>query len=199
MNKNESYLLGVMLGDGYLNYNPCNRTYNICMKTKDSEFAERFVTELNISVSKKIFMFKEKNESCKQGFHYKCLLINKEKYTYFKKELINYENLVKRESKPVIIAFLEGMYDSEGCVTDKKYSNRIIFNNRKKELINFVKLLLNKLGIESHVYSTLNKGKPYYELYVCTNKEISKFAKLIKFTIPRKQKRLMKIVNSNRS
>lgn len=194
-----SYIMGVLLGDAYTNID--KRSYNICLKSKDKEFTKRFKKIINIYSNNKLstrFSI-EKNTSCKQGFHYKTLTSSKEFYFLILKLKKEIFKEIKNQTTKNKIKFLEGLYDSEGCVTNKNYSNRIIFNNRNKKIIKLVSYLLKNLNIENHQYKSMNQGEYYYELYICKKTNFIKFHKKIHFCIPRKEQRILKLINSNHS
>lgn len=199
LNDNTCYIYGVMLGDGYINRNKINRSYYVCLKVKDLDFAKRFANEIYIYTGRMPKIRKCTWKTSKQGFIYHVKISNKELYHKIIHVKDNFYNLFNNLDNNLSKQFLEGLYDSEGCVTDREFSNRIILNNRDLKLILLAKLLLSKFNIESHYYETMNKNKPYYELYVCTRDRISLFHKLIKFSILRKEERIDKILNSNHS
>lgn len=182
-----------MLGDGYIM--KYNRSYYVCLKVKDYEFAKRFCKELFTYKSIKPKIRKEYWESSRQGFIYQIKFSNKQLYSLIIALKDNFFNEISTSSDDIKIYFLEGLYDSEGCITDKRFSNRIIMNNRNYEIIELSKILLKDIGIESHISQTTNQNKPYYELYVCSPNEILKFYNIIRFSISRKQKRLIKLIS----
>jgi intein-encoded DNA endonuclease-like protein len=107
-------------------------------------------------------------------------------------------------------AFLRGFSDSEGCVNKSGY---IIISNTDYELLEYVKDLLQRLGIESSgprptrsrqgTASRFHNGsykrrKDGYYIYIRAGSNIN-FYKNIGFTIRRKQRRLGNYVKKRRT
>lgn len=196
MDKNLSYLFGVMCGDGYIHKNNLNRNYYISLKSIDKDFLVKFRKVINSLIEGSARIWKEKNKSCKQGFHWKSEIGNKRLFLKIK-DFKRHQSVILSKNKRNKISFLEGLYDSEGCVTDFKFSNRIHFNSTNRKTIHIVKTLLEEFKLNPHLYVNKNRYPKYYDLYLCTKKEFIKFHRIIHFSIGRKEKRVLKLISKS--
>jgi hypothetical protein len=194
-----AYILGVMLGDGSLTKR------RIGLITIDKDFALNFKKKLEKWSGLKGRLYKYFNKQTyiyKQGFCYSVFL-NSRKARDFVKGLIYYRKTqriywkyLKKTSftKEQKIAFLQGLYDSEGCI--KTY--RIDFSNTSYWLILLVKKHLNSLQIKPNI----SKGKKVkdrlrnYRVDITGKKNIFRFHSLISFSIKRKQNALNEMIAS---
>ena len=114
-----------------------------------------------------------------------------------------------------VIAFLQGLFDADGCVVDQpangtRYAG---LGSRSEELLIGVQELLASLGIASTIYRTGVKSAsfqytrkdgsqvtygsdgPSYDLRI-TSGALRQFHKLVGFTLPRKSERLENVVGT---
>jgi len=190
--KDLSYILGVILGDGYI----VNKkgSYMVGLYVKDKVFAAAFVKSLNNIGLKTIMEPREDMwvvRSCNKDF---C-----EWFGHL--DLSQITSLI--EENDLIIPFIRGLYDSDGSfqVTNKKYDYRsIIIYNTDKTLLESALHLLSKIGIRSILSLKRKAGKvttrkdgvkiiskkDFYSLSVHPQKEVSNFLLKIGSNIPRK-------------
>jgi len=194
---NYAYLLGVLLGDGNIMYN------RIRIAVKDKDFILNVREKLQKIVREKIKIVKKDNTN---GF-----LKNKKTSFLFHIEFnsVNFVKLIRRdikkieflENKKCQIAFLEGLYDSEGSVDFDRLRIRLIMKN--KEVIRLISIHLNNLKIKHFVSQFKNKrGKPKdypkWSIIRIYDDKVLKFNKLIHFSIWRKEKILINLIKKKR-
>ena len=190
------YVIGVRLGDGYVREN--NGNYIIGLTAKDEEFVEKFGNCLGNVLGRKPIRPRRIAET------YVAVASSKTLYELLKKpvDLKRIRRYVEHCPK-CAAAFLRGLFDSEGCVSEKGYIKLI--NSNYELLVYAQKLLWRYFGIEStgpwpHTQkgTTMHDprtGKQYktnedcYYIYIRA-KGLPAFHKHIGFTIKRKQKRL---------
>lgn len=199
----KSYILGVILGDGYV----VPKCYRIGLYVKDREFAKKFrKCIINVYGKCSINKFHDKDRLVKtNGKTY--LYKNK---TYFTsqihskkacKDIMKYlstgnptpTEILNSNNKEIIISFLEGLYDSEGSISSKKYrgfiARRIVFYNKDYRLIQNVITLLEKLNIRPSK-PTISKYSGVYSLQTSAKKSVLNFCNNIHLSIPKKQMEL---------
>jgi ribonucleotide reductase alpha subunit len=106
-------------------------------------------------------------------------------------------------------AFLQGLFDADGCVVDQKAKGTryVGLGSRSKKLLQDVQELLASLGVSARIYTTGTKTEsftyttvgreertygsdgPSYDLRI-SGRSIAQFAKRVGFTLSRKQDRL---------
>jgi intein-encoded DNA endonuclease-like protein len=194
-----AYVIGVKVGDGYVaRRRRAVKSYNrvrIGLKVKDREFAAEFGRCLAKVLGRQ--PIKPKYSSGK----YVAEVRSQTLYELLKKP-VDLDGLKKyiEHCERRMAAFLRGFIDSEGSV-DK--SGHIRITNTDYELLEYVKDLLKRLGIEStgpkpkHQQGAVarfrngnyKRRKDGYYIYIRAGSNIN-FYKNIGFTIERKQKRL---------
>jgi ribonucleoside-diphosphate reductase alpha chain len=115
-----------------------------------------------------------------------------------------------------LIAFLQGLYDADGCVVNQldKGNRYVGLGSRSEELLLGVQELLAAMGIAGRVYSTGTKSEsfrytrkdgreavygsdgPSYDLRI-TGRSLREFAAQIGFTIATKQDKLVSIIDQH--
>ena len=189
--KDFAYILGAVLGDGYIYLRKYGGEIRISVRDKD--FAENFYDSLR----------KWSNLSCRL-YYYRGFWRVYSSSIIVAKVLKNFDlNKLKDMPEEIIVAFLKGIYDAEGNLNRR----RVRFYNSNITLINLVKKLLEIVGIrpikiyrrdkETHFI----KGrkvivKPVFTLGFDQKKNLEIFYNKIGFSIKRKQFKLEKIVTS---
>jgi len=198
-----AYVIGVVLGDGYAyRRRRAIKGYNAVMvglKTRDLEFAVEFGRCLSTVLRRE--PIKPRQDKSVGGY-----VVEARSQTLY--ELLR-KPLDLDRLKPYIehcercgATFLRGLFDSEGCVDKRGY---IHIDNTHLRLLDYVKDLLQRLGIEStgpkpkqrrgRVFYNPWRGKTYvlskdvYHLHVRARSNAN-FYKTIGFTIRRKRIRL---------
>lgn len=179
MNENLAYILGVLLGDGYVSYTD-KGNYIVGLEVTDKKFADEFIKALN-KLGLKTRCYTRKRMHWK--IHYCVYSYSKQLYKYVKN--IDYNSLYDELTKDInfVTSFLKGFYESEG--SDFKYGKVILFNSNT-DLIKFISKLIVFLGFKVSITYDKRKNvthnrKMLYKLSVLGNhKEKLKFINLIK-------------------
>lgn len=202
-----AYVYGVALGDGYVG-NQGNRMYTIELRTVDKDFADYFQCCLERWSGLKCYRY---------YFKKYCTSISKKtsKVHFVRlqsKQAVKFvQNLSAENITGILIKpFLQGLYDSEGCVVYyPKYNQKgVHFYNTDFHLVLLVKNLLEKLGIQGAIISkqklyakksvdgakTYNSKPWLYTLSLNKKEDIEKFYMRVGLNIQRKQKTLKQIV-----
>jgi intein-encoded DNA endonuclease-like protein len=190
------YVIGVRLGDGYTSEK--SDGYIIGLRAKDIEFVEKFGRCLGNVLGRKPIRPK------KYAGTYVAEATSKTLYELLRKP-VDLKRIRKyvEHCKKCIATFLRGLFDSEGCVSEKGYITLI--NSNYEVLVYAQRLLRERFGIESTgpwpytrkgtIMHDPRTGKQYktkkdcYYIYIRAE-SLPKFYQLIGFTIRRKQKRL---------
>lgn len=197
--KNLSYILGVIEGDGCIDKN----NYSVDLGVTDKNFALTFKKSLEnwSGLITKLYIYNNYSVLYHVVLHSKIVAIYLKKYhTINKIEKVVEKVKGGRE-------FLSGMYDSEGSIGSKQ----IVIYNNNKQLLLLCKNLLKDLNIDSgRICVSTKKGTimPFprgkigiarfnnYVLRINSRHNLIKFRDLIDFNIKRKQKKLINEINS---
>jgi intein-encoded DNA endonuclease-like protein len=206
-----AYVIGVKLGDGYTRRNrravKGYNTVRIGLEVKDREFAEEFGRCLVKVLERRPIKPRYRNDTGKY-------VVESRSQTLYEllKRPVDLDGLEKyiEHCEKCTAAFLRGFSDSEGCVNKNGY---ITISNTDYELLEYVKDLLQRLGIETtgprptrsrqgtvarfHNGSYKRRKDGYY-IYIRADSNIN-FYKNIGFTIKRKQRRLGNYVKKHRT
>jgi intein-encoded DNA endonuclease-like protein len=208
LNKNLSYILGVLCGDGYLSKDK-KSTYEIGLRTIDKDFALTFKSSLqkifNLFPVIKIIppgvcKIRGKLYKCKKQF--KVVIFSKRIYN----NLLKFDAIGKFKTKTwripkeimnsknekIIGMFLRGFLDSEA--TAGEYCIEIASINKKG--LNDIKYLLSKLGIRRFYF--YEDWKNVWKLIISGKDNLFLIYQKIGFTIERKQSVLKNSVEYKR-
>jgi len=205
LNKDLSYILGVLAGDGYLTYNNKLRRYQIGLNATDKKFVNEFKKSL-IS----FFQITPTNEFKKSkkvnwNDQYATRLCSKEACDYinsigeFRKENWTVPKIIKESDEDVKCTFIKGFFDSEGEID--KQIGRVGATSMNLEGLKEIQELLNDLKIRSTIILVKDlrpNTSQKYRLRINDKKSIILFNDLIGFTIQRKQQILDQFVNNHR-
>jgi intein-encoded DNA endonuclease-like protein len=203
LDENLSYILGVLCGDGYMDYNSKRRNYCLGLSAVDREFVNYFKFCLfNFFKIKSTKEFKKsRNENWKDQFVTRlcsknaCDFINS--IGNFKGDIWRIPEVIKNSSDRVRSAFLKGFFDSEGEI-DKKIG-RVGAVSINFEGLEEIGILLNGLGIKFTIIKKKDlrpNTSQKYVLRIHDKNSIKLFYELIGFTIKRKQEILIKFVSN---
>ncbi len=201
LNEDLAYILGVLIGDGYMNYNNKFRNYNIGLSAVDKEFIEEFKRVLY-----NYFKIKSTDEFRKSKIknwndQYITRLCSKEACDFinsigqFKKENWKVPEVIKIADDNIKCAYIRGFFDSEGEI-DKRIG-RVGATSMNLDGLKEVKNLLESLGIRSTIIKkkdTRPNTSQKYILRIHDKNSINLFKEMIGFTIERKQQILEKFV-----
>jgi intein/homing endonuclease len=178
---------GFILGaseDGTIYFRPKKNQYNIEIEQKVSNWLETVKTSLQ-----DVYRLNINIRQTSRGY-YRLTVLSKQLYT----ELLNFRkdyNKVLFENKNFQLGFLQGIFDAEGTVHNKR--NQIRISSKNKTVMEITRKLLNKFGI--------NTGKLYKDLAVFVlpfygKDNMKMFAKNIGFRHPEKKQRLSVLISN---
>jgi intein-encoded DNA endonuclease-like protein len=206
-----AYVIGAKLGDGYATRRRrIIKGYNdvtIGLKVKDRDFAEEFGRCLEKVLRRRPIKLRYRNDVGK----YVVEIYSQTLYELLKKP-VDLERLKKyiEHCERCTAAFLRGFADSEGYVNKRGY---IYISNTDYELLEYVRDLLQRLGIETigprptssrqgtiarFCNGNYKRRKDTYYIYIKTDSNMN-FHKNIGFTIRRKQRRLENYVKKHQT
>jgi intein-encoded DNA endonuclease-like protein len=207
-----AYVIGAKLGDGYATRRRrIIKGYNdvtIGLKVKDRDFAEEFGRCLEKVLGRRPIKLRYRNDVGK----YVVEIWSQTLYELLKKP-VDLDKLKKyiEHCEKCMAAFIRGFADSEGYVNKRGV---IYISNTDYELLEYVKDLLKRLGIESTgPWPKRLQGKTFYDpkrmkrytykkecfhIYIGAGSNIN-FYKNIGFTIRRKQRRLENYVKKHQA
>jgi len=119
-NEGRGYYYGVLLGDGFYEEHPSNRSPYVMLKAADRDFVEHFAEVVSRLVGKKYAVCANSRAkgNCRAQWHCKCYhrpLVQESIEVTRGKTII--PNGVLMAERAVQIAFLQGLMDSEGWIT----------------------------------------------------------------------------------
>lgn len=195
-----AYVLGVMLGDGTL-----SNQNTVRLQAIDKDFVVNFHNKLEKWSGMKVCKIYETLNGKNRHNLWNALLNSREANRTLKRFLLDIDRIMLNAPRKCKIAFLEGLYDSEGSVSITSYKNKIVrFCNCNKQLIDLMIEIFKMLGIEKIRINCriLPSGKEFFEPVISMririrrgerpefNQDFEKFKQLIHFSIARKQDRL---------
>jgi len=198
LDKNFAYIIGVLCGDGYMDYNDKRRTYQIALSVTDKEFLEQFKKALfkYFEINPTNEFKKSKNIKWKDQFATRlcskeaCDFINK--FGDFKKFKWRIPEVIINSNIQIKCSFIKGFFDSEGEIDKRNW--RIGATSVNLDGLNQVGEILRSLGMRYTIIKTKdNRPNTHqkYRLRIHDKKSINLFQELIGFTILRKQKVLI--------
>lgn len=183
-----SYIVGVCKGDGTCFKTRTQKSYRICLASKDLDFVQNFknVVKKILIKNKKLSIWEER------GNFYKIQICSKHLYEFLKGSPLKVAEDFPED-------FLRGFFDSEGWIdypfkSKYWYAIRVCCSNSDKDIIEFVQKLLFNIGIISRIYvreKMKNATKTHYVLRIHRLENIEKFANFVGFSIKRKKEKLM--------
>lgn len=190
-----SYVIGVFWGDGWINHDE-TRGYVIGLTATDSDFVEEFNRQLcSVLDKEKLYALIDQ----KNGKQKKVSGSSKQLYDFLDGSLESQKEYI--EEYPT--DFLRGFFDSEGGANQSGYDKRVYCYNTNKTLLEYVKKLLDDLGISSNICQIYKSGsvgtiegrdlvrtKDGYQLLIRSSDNIRKFKQTVGFSIRRKQEAL---------
>lgn len=184
------YIIGVLHGDGsafcYDNHpNKKYKIHRIMLDCKDLDFAQAFQNSCQ-KIGLKARLNTKKKSTFKQGFCWRVDCYSKILYNFYKKFDLN---LMLKEKGKYKIAFIRGMFDSDGC--NCKKNNIVRITTIRNDFALFLKKLLETMNFKSTIYGGIqNSGyvKEKYDVTILGGKsENKRFLKLINSNIARKK------------
>lgn len=187
-----AYLMGLLTGDG------CTTIEGrICFSSADRQIIER---------CKEYFRKHFDYELKKATGRYDWTIFSTAIAAYLRERGLHFGDAETKEfpvdimlaPKPVIISFLRGLFDTDGCVERKR--GVVSLSSSSRNLIEQTSLSLLNLGIVNRIYSRpkRNNGKLHYYLEIIAD-FIPQFSDTIGFRIDRKQTALNQLLAKKRN
>jgi len=164
------YILGVLLGDGFLCKHDPSKIYQVGLDVKNKVFAKEFYKALT-KIGLNPFIFADS-----RGI-YRVRANSINFYEWYKSlDLNQVASLIQGHER----SFVRALYESEGYVGMHKESGRLYIqiSNTRRELLALTQDILFKWNIKSRVYS-LNKNE-YFRLTIWGDERVKKFLRIIK-------------------
>jgi len=175
-----SYILGVLVGDGY-----CNG-YRLGLHTTSKKMAQSFAGSLAeiTGYPRNVYKYPVTSKRPRPRFR-----VSTTRSEILSCLLPYVEDMLKiREvALECPLDFLRGFYESEGCLSIPKRTGkpRIIFTNTKQGLVNLVLEVLQVVGFSPTVNVQRFKkwhghygSKPVYRIHLLREKEVHEFLRL---------------------
>jgi DNA endonuclease related to intein-encoded endonucleases len=189
-----SYVLGVLLGDGFVSRRKSNHGgfgYSIGLHTTNLEFAQCFSNALSsLGLNPKIYF---DGYTSSGNPRYYVVAFSKKFYDWYR-SLKPTDILKLLTNTKCKLEFIRGFYESEGCYWRKKM---LFFANTNLQVIELVQRLLSEFNFKTKVYVKMPKNpsqKPCYRLEICgkgigkhgsRKAEIERFIRLVNPIIKR--------------
>lgn len=195
---NDAYLLGWLIGDGYISQSKENNKagFTICKTDADLGILDNISKEYNKTVGKvpKIFFREQYNTHllCSRALHtWATKKMGAKSVKSGNKEIPNSVWLMNKESQRI---FLRALFSADGSVNNQ-IKPTVKLTSKSKRLCEQVQILLGGFGIKSNILNRSRKGKNttfkdgrtywcdgiLWELFISSRENIGKFAKEIRF------------------
>ncbi|MDO8516971.1 MAG: LAGLIDADG family homing endonuclease [Nanoarchaeota archaeon] len=202
LNKDLAYILGVLAGDGYMDYSDKRRIYQIGLSATDKDFVNKFKKALfNFFKIKPTNEFRKSRKE-KWNAQHITRLCSHEACDYinligkFKKENWIVPEIIKNSNNSIKCAFIKGFFDSEGEID--KQIGRVGATSMNLNGLTEIKNLLKNLGIRNTIIKKKDlreNASQKYILRIHDKNSIRLFNELISFTIQRKQRVLKEFLS----
>ena len=162
------YLAGILFGDG-TSHKGSNGAYSVWIDQVDKEILQQKVVPQLESLGSKVHFYSyfARADNVRK---WRALIHSKKIYLWFKELKQNPNKYVDQFSNEELKEFVAGLFDAEGTITD-----RLVFYNKDKELLDKVKERLDVLGIKSNLY----KFGKVYGIQLYRKEYVEKFRALI--------------------
>jgi intein/homing endonuclease len=188
------YFLGYVLGDGHVTH----QAVHYCSENGEIHtMIKAFLEENDLKVSA---------YQRSQNLHYY-------EYAIFNRVLVKWlesvgwdkslkskdkiiPDILLEASKNELCALIGGLFDADGYASIAGKARRVGLKSTSLQLLRQIKMLLNNLGVESHLRKTgQNKDVPYYDLILANDYEsLVKFREAIDFCVIHKRDNLEFII-----
>jgi len=199
-----AYLLGIYLGDGTFAGDSSNKKGNWVIGAFFDNREHQVLCDLIIL---KIFGIKAKQYDSKENC-FESYFGSKVLHWFFRSYFgvcngykcnrIFGSDLILKSDKKIISSFLQGLFDSDGTITNR---NVVKYASTSKVMVEQVRAVLTEFGIDSG-FSKWLKAEKYLPLYTAearSKNNVLKFAERINFRHPGKHARLLGVeIKSNK-
>jgi len=162
------YLAGILFGDG-TSHKGANGAYSVWIDQIDKEILQQNVVPQLATLGSKVYFYSyfAKADDVRK---WRALVHSKKIYLWFKELKENPDKYVEQLSNEELKEFVAGLFDAEGTITD-----RLVFYNKNKELLDKIKERLGAIGIKSNLY----KFGKVYGIQLYRKEHVEKFRALI--------------------
>ncbi|MEK6937269.1 MAG: LAGLIDADG family homing endonuclease [Nanoarchaeota archaeon] len=178
--ENEAEIIGIILGDGYIN----KKEYSIRLKVRENDFINNFA-----NLIKKTYGIGTRYKY----YDYPCCYVHSINLASRINKLTNKKqripNFIICGSKNIKARFLRGFFDSEGSVDvlEKYHRRQIVLTQKNIPWLKQIKTMLFDIGIQSKIYK---KPKDSDKLVISLIENMEKYYNLVGFSIRYKQNKL---------
>ncbi len=195
------YFMGFALGDGHIQDTRHLKggSTTICITDKDVDNLERLSKIVENSGFKTHLKYGERNRLHVHSFQFVDKLLHTNPYLASRSPYREVSDKILNSPDSVVAAFLSGLFDAEGFVSDHSVS--LIMS--AKSLVQQVKVLLSRFGIRGRLHDkktpervlgeSVIKAGIYYQLSI-NSKDAILFAEHIGFRDLQKTKRLVALI-----
>ena len=212
-----AYWMGLLVGDGCISVSKNKRKQRVNFVSEDQDLLDSFEGYLReyflVDKEENITRRNRKNNTWEMEYYCKKLAQYLLKCGFTKTTAIDKKvpDVIKKASRDIFIAFLQALYDTDGCIYIQKCKAcEITFNTSSKQLAKEVHAILLNLGIVSNLTignkACVKKLKVGNKLSVCstgykiriTGKEfLKRFSAIIGFRCVRKKEKLESYLNNH--
>ncbi len=175
-----AYLLGLLVGDGTLTYRQA-----FTLSTADKFIATEFAR-----IIERHFGYQVKRKANRIDYFVTSqqirVFLASLGLSYYQAQQKHIPKSILRAPKPLVIAFLQGLFDADGYA-DKRYGN-LLYATASRKLAREVQMLLLNLGIVASLHVKQTRAKPSYQLAINGAHAIA-FHRQVGFRLPRKRAR----------
>ena len=190
--ENLAYVFGVLCGDGCLCFRKKVKKYYISLKCKDQDFIKTFVACLSKVFRRKVRYrwYSKVGQYIVEAYVPKVLV---PLFVSSPTGTMNWRipDFIKRDNGCLAIAYLKGLFDSEGSVYSKKRTKKVVLSSFNHIGLYEVKELLERLGF-SRVKISVKGNNLALNNYL----DLKLFREKIGFSIKRQQTKLFELLGS---
>lgn len=154
------YILGVLLGDGYIYSNSEKPKYMLGLGVVDEPFCNKLSDEID-EIGLHSSIYKKRQDDCKDGVVYSLECYSKRFVDWYQELDVGEIFDLVSSSQDILYSFLAGLYDSEGSINYRS-SNGTVQNIRlsttDEDMKNLFVDVFDCLGIDSFVYEYEDDG-----------------------------------------
>lgn len=177
---------GFILGaseDGTLYYTAKKNQYNIEIEQKIHEWLE--IVKKSIENSYGLYCRIRKTS---KGY-YRLTILSKKLYNEILDKRKNYRDILS-EPRDFRLGFIQGFFDAEGTVHNKRYSIRV--SSKSKQTIHVVKKIVESLGIRT---GKIHADKTAFILPMYGKENLKTFSDIVNFRHKEKKDRLIGLIS----
>ncbi len=189
----EAEVFGSFIGDAYIGTQVIKQVFGPAEEDEQyRQYITKLLDKISIVYSNREFIRKDTNQKVKELYIHK-----KEQINYFVSNGIKGRSwqktvplCIRQGTKEVVAAFLRGLFDTDGSISEQKFT--IEYSSCSEKLAEEVQILLLNFGINSRRKFKKNSKRGSWQLTILGRESKNLFAKEIGFSHPKKKARLKK-------